>query len=139
MDVVHCVITVPNEVAKFNRAADKTPLQRLSYMSCRTPLTIADFGMFDVAKLHFFSKLDKKKFAFAQNIGKGNQDIFTLRLVEYKEFAQGNSLLNGTIIASLLFYFIFFCQTLQQGFYTWYILGYYIPHGLWNNVVIVMH
>ena len=24
-----------DEVAKFNRAADKTPLQRLSYMSCR--------------------------------------------------------------------------------------------------------
>ena len=44
MDVVHCVITVPNEVAKFNRAADKTPLQRLSYMSCRPPLTLSGFG-----------------------------------------------------------------------------------------------
>ena len=60
MDVVHCVITVPNEVAKFNRAADKTPLQRLSYMSCLPPLTLADFGAFDGAKLQLFSKLDKK-------------------------------------------------------------------------------
>ena len=60
MDVVHCVITVPNEVAKFNRAADKTPLQRLSYMSCRPPLTLAGFGMFDSAKLRRLFELAKK-------------------------------------------------------------------------------
>ena len=60
MDVVHCVITVPNEVAKFNRAADKTPLQRLSYMSCHPPLTLAGFGVFDVAKLQRLFELAKK-------------------------------------------------------------------------------
>ena len=40
------------ELARFLSAADKTPLQRLSYMSCRPPLTLADFGVFDGAKLH---------------------------------------------------------------------------------------
>ena len=60
MDVVHCVITVPNEVAKFNRAADKTPLQRLSYMSCRPPLTLAGFGAFDGAKLQLFFQTRQK-------------------------------------------------------------------------------
>ena len=50
-----------DEVAKFNRAADKTPLQRLSYMSCRTAVALADFGVFDFAKLQLFSKLDKKR------------------------------------------------------------------------------
>ena len=65
MDEEHCVITVPNEVAKFNRAADKTPLQRLSYMSCRTAVALADFGVFDGAKLQLFFQNGQKKFAFA--------------------------------------------------------------------------
>ncbi len=60
MDVVHCVITVPNEVAKFNRAADKTPLQRLFYMSCRTAVALAGFGVFDGAKLRRLFELAKK-------------------------------------------------------------------------------
>ena len=68
MDVVHCVITVPNEVAKFNRAADKTPLQRLSYMSCRAPSTLTGFGVFDAAKLQ---RTKQKKFAFAPKPDKG--------------------------------------------------------------------
>ena len=50
-----------DEVAKFNRAADKTPLQRLSYMSCRPPLTLAGFGMFDNAKLQRLFELAKRK------------------------------------------------------------------------------
>ena len=49
-----------DELARFLSAADKTPLQRLSYMSCRPPLTLADFGVFDGAKIQLFSKLDKK-------------------------------------------------------------------------------
>ena len=60
MDVVHCVIAVTSELARFLSAADKTPLQRLSYMSCRPLLTLAGFGVFDGAKLQLFSKLDKK-------------------------------------------------------------------------------
>ena len=48
-----------DEVAKFNRAADKTPLQRLFYMSCRPPLTLAGFGMFDFAKLQRLFELTK--------------------------------------------------------------------------------
>ena len=108
-------------------------------MSCRPPLTLVNFGVFDGAKLQLFSKLDKKKFAFACIGGKGNQDISTICLVEYKGFTCDIFLLNGTIIVSLLFYFVFICQPLQQGFYTWDILGYYIPHGLWNNVIIIMH
>ena len=52
MDEVHCVIAVTSELARFLSAADKTPLQRLSYMSCRPPLTLAGFGVFDGAKLH---------------------------------------------------------------------------------------
>ena len=60
MDVEHCVIAVTSELARFLSAADKTPLQRLIYMSCRPPLTLAGFGVFDGAKLQFFSKLDKK-------------------------------------------------------------------------------
>ena len=60
MDVEHCVIAVTSELARFLSAADKTPLQRLSYMSCRPPLTLAGFRAFDGAKLQLFSKLDKK-------------------------------------------------------------------------------
>ena len=60
MDVEHCVIAVTRELARFLSAADKTPLQRLSYMSCRPPLTLSGFGVFDGAKLQLFSKLDKK-------------------------------------------------------------------------------
>ena len=60
MDVVHCVIAVTSELARFLSAADKTPLQRLSYMSCRPPLTLAGFGMFDVAKLQRLFELAKK-------------------------------------------------------------------------------
>ena len=48
-----------DEVAKFNRAADKTPLQRLSYMSCRPPLTLAGFGAFDGANLQRLFELAK--------------------------------------------------------------------------------
>ena len=36
-------------------------IQRLSYMSCRTAVALAGFGMFDFAKLQLFSELDKKK------------------------------------------------------------------------------
>jgi len=60
MDEVHCVIAVTSEVAKFLFAADKTPLQRLSYMSCRPPLTLAGFGMIDSAKLQRLFGLAKK-------------------------------------------------------------------------------
>ena len=56
MDIEHCVIAVTCELARFLFAADKTPLQRLSYMSCRPPLTLAGFGVFDVAKIQLFSK-----------------------------------------------------------------------------------
>ena len=49
-----------DEVAKFNRAADKTPLQRLFYMSCRTAVALAGFGMFDNAKLQRIFELAKK-------------------------------------------------------------------------------
>ena len=61
MDVEHCVIAVTSELARFLSAADKTPLQRLSYMSCRTAVALADFRVFDGAKLQLFSKLDKKR------------------------------------------------------------------------------
>ena len=37
-----------DEVAKFNRAADKTPLQRLSYMSCRPSVTLGASGCLTV-------------------------------------------------------------------------------------------
>ena len=102
------------------------------------PLPLRTSGRLTVQNYNFFPN-QTKKFAFACIGGKGNQDISTIRLVEYKESAQGIILLNGTIIVSLLFYFVFICQPLQQGLYTWYILGYHIPHGLWNNIVIVMH
>ena len=49
-----------DEVAKFNRAADKTLLQRLFNMSCLPPPTLAGFGVFDGAKIQLFSKPDKK-------------------------------------------------------------------------------
>ena len=60
MDIEHCVIAVTSEVAKFLFAADKTPLQRLSYMSCRPPPTLAGFGVFDGAKLRRLFELAKK-------------------------------------------------------------------------------
>ena len=60
MDVEHCVIAVTSELARFLSAADKTPLQRLSYMSCRPPLTLAGFGVFDVAKLQLFFQTRQK-------------------------------------------------------------------------------
>ena len=50
-------------------------------MSCRPPFTLVGIEVFDGAKLQLFSKLDKKMFAFAPNISKGHQEIFTLRLV----------------------------------------------------------
>jgi hypothetical protein len=59
MDEVHCVVAVTSEVAKFLFAADKTPLQRLSYMSCRPPLYPAGFGVFDGAKLRRLFELTK--------------------------------------------------------------------------------
>ncbi len=43
MDEAHCVIAVIEiEVAKFNIAADRTPLQRLSYMSAAQPSGLND-------------------------------------------------------------------------------------------------
>ena len=57
MDIEHCVIAVTCELARFLFAADKTPLQRLSYMSCRPPLTLTGFGVFDGAKLHILFEL----------------------------------------------------------------------------------
>ena len=60
MDEEHCAFTVlDSEVAKFETTADKTPLQRLSYMSCLPPLTLEDFGMFDSAKLQRLFELTK--------------------------------------------------------------------------------
>ncbi|MBQ6236631.1 MAG: hypothetical protein IJK07_00280 [Bacteroidales bacterium] len=45
MDDEHCVIAVISfEVAKFNRAADKTLSQRLFYMSCRLPWCVENEG-----------------------------------------------------------------------------------------------
>ena len=49
-----------DELARFLSAADKTPLQRLSYMSCLPPLTLAGFGAFDGANLQRLFELAKK-------------------------------------------------------------------------------
>ena len=49
------------ELARFLSAADKTPLQRLSYMSCHPPLTLAGFGVFDGAKIQLFFELTKNE------------------------------------------------------------------------------
>ncbi len=61
MDIEHCVIAVTSELARFLSAADKTPLQRLSYMSCRPPLPIAGFGVFDDAKIRKLFGMAMKK------------------------------------------------------------------------------
>ena len=76
MDVEHCVIAVTSEVAKFLFAADKTLLQRLFNMSCLPPPTLAGFGVFDVAKIQLFSKLDKKNHLCPQNLGKRPSSYF---------------------------------------------------------------
>ncbi len=49
-----------DEVAKFNRAADKTLLQRLFNMSCLPPPTLAGFGCLTLQKYNFFPNWTKK-------------------------------------------------------------------------------
>jgi hypothetical protein len=61
MDIEHCVIAVPKRSCEVRYAADKTPLQRLSYMSCRPPLPIGGFGVFDDAKIRKLFGMAMKK------------------------------------------------------------------------------
>ncbi len=56
-----------DEVAKFNRAADKTLLQRLFNMSCLPPPTLAGFGCLTLQRYNFFPNWTKK-ITFAPNI-----------------------------------------------------------------------
>ena len=74
MDLEHCVIAVTNELARFLSAADKTPLQRLSYMSCRPPLTLAGFGVFDGAKLQLFPDIERKKNPASQKTSRNKDE-----------------------------------------------------------------
>ena len=64
-----------DELARFLSAADKTPLQRLSYMSCRPPLTLAGFGVFDGAKLHKIFELATTNFSSQEPASSQAADI----------------------------------------------------------------
>ena len=62
MDIEHCVIAeLSSEVAKFRIAADKRRYNVLSICPVAHPFTLADFGVFDVAKIHIFPDITRKR------------------------------------------------------------------------------
>ena len=60
MDVNIALLRFQKRSCEVRYAADKTPLQRLYYMSCRTAVALAGFGVFDGAKLRRLFELAKK-------------------------------------------------------------------------------
>ena len=61
MDIEHCVIAESIEVAKFRIAADKRRYNVLSICPVAHPFTLAGFGVFDVAKIHIFPDITRKR------------------------------------------------------------------------------
>jgi hypothetical protein len=61
MDIEHCVIAGPNELARFLYAADKRRYNVLSICPVAHPFALAGFEVFDDAKLQLFPDIKRKK------------------------------------------------------------------------------